>query len=143
MDVTPMVTVTIDPRRLPGWRKQLGLTQEELAHRIGASAQELSRLESALRPGGLMDRVIEGLSDAAAAGNGDDGDLIVLRYISRHPGQRPGEIGIGLGWCEGSKSAGKLVSGVVERLRRRGLVVEHRGGWDVSSDGRRLLDSEV
>lgn len=65
MAATPIVTTTLDVRRLPGLRRQLGMTQEELAGRVGTTAQEVSRLESALRPEGLLDRLVGGLTTAA------------------------------------------------------------------------------
>lgn len=53
---------TVDPRLLAARRRRLGLTQAALAARIGASVNELSRLERALMPGELLDRVIAALA---------------------------------------------------------------------------------
>lgn len=65
MNATPIVAATLDVRRLPGLRRQLGLTQPELCDRIGARVDDLSRLERAVAPGGLLDRVVDGLTAAA------------------------------------------------------------------------------
>ncbi len=67
MSAVPVVTTTLDVRRLAGGglRRQLGLTQTALGERIGARVDELSRLERALSPGGLLDRVVDGLLQTA------------------------------------------------------------------------------
>ena len=67
MGATLAITATIDPRRLPAWRRQLGLTQTELAHRIGVRSDEICRLERALAPGELLDMMIDGLTACAQA----------------------------------------------------------------------------
>lgn len=70
MSATPVVSATLDVRRLPALRRQLGLTQPELCERIGARVDDLSRLERAVSPGGLLDRVVDGLTAAAEAAAG-------------------------------------------------------------------------
>lgn len=64
MHTTPVVNTTLDVRRVPGWRRQLGLTQQQLARRIGARSDDLSRLERYLAPGELLDRVVDALTTA-------------------------------------------------------------------------------
>lgn len=66
VSLTPIVTASIDPRRIPGLRKQLKLSQADMARKIGVAPQELCRLESALRPGGMLDRLIEAITEEAA-----------------------------------------------------------------------------
>lgn len=67
MSAALAISATIDPRRLPGMRRQLGLTQTELAQRIGVRSDEICRLERALAPGELLDMVIDGLTASAQA----------------------------------------------------------------------------
>jgi transcriptional regulator with XRE-family HTH domain len=71
MRTCPIVTATLDVRRLPGLRRQIGLTQVQLAERAGTTPAEVSRVESALRPQGILDRMIDAL--AAAAGEVQNG----------------------------------------------------------------------
>ena len=66
MGACPVVTATLDVRRLPGLRRQLGLTQVQLAEKAGTTPAEVSRIESALRPAGLLDRMVDALTEAAA-----------------------------------------------------------------------------
>jgi len=66
MGTCPVVTATLDVRRLPGLRRQLGLTQAQIAEKAGSTANEVSRIESALRPSGLLDRMVDALTEAAA-----------------------------------------------------------------------------
>lgn len=60
----PVVQATIDCTRLPNWRRAAGITQREAARRIGVSPQELARVESALRPGGMVTKLIDLLTGA-------------------------------------------------------------------------------
>lgn len=62
----PVVTATLDVRRLPGWRRQLGLTQQQLAKQAGIRSDDLSRLERFLAPGEHLDRVLDALTEAQA-----------------------------------------------------------------------------
>lgn len=65
--VTPQMTITFDPRGIAGWRRSLGLTQAELAKRVGTHAETVSILERALMPGEVLDSMIEKLQEAQAA----------------------------------------------------------------------------
>ena len=72
MGACPVVIATLDVRRLPGLRRQIGLTQVQLAERAGTTASEVSRIESALRPSGILDRMVEALTAAAGAAPQND-----------------------------------------------------------------------
>ena len=64
--VATLLQVGIDGRTLPTLRRIAGLSQAELAKRLGVQACEVSRLESSLRPvDGLLDRAIAIVLDAA------------------------------------------------------------------------------
>ena len=66
MGTCPVVTATLNVRLLPGLRRQLGLTQAQLAERTSTTPAEVSRIESALRPSGLLDCMVDALTEAAA-----------------------------------------------------------------------------
>jgi transcriptional regulator with XRE-family HTH domain len=66
MSASLVVAATVDVRRVSGWRRQLGLSQQDLAKRIGARSDDVSRLERYLAPGELLDRVVDGLTAAPA-----------------------------------------------------------------------------
>lgn len=62
---TPMrLEARLVPQSLPDLRRRLGVTQEQLAEQLGTSAQEVCRLERALRPGGLLDQLLAELLEA-------------------------------------------------------------------------------
>ncbi len=64
MPARPTFSPTFDVRQLPALRRRLGLTQTELAHRLGVRADEISRLERALAPGELLDRLVAAVMEA-------------------------------------------------------------------------------
>jgi len=60
------VNTPLDPRTLPALRRRLGYTQAEIGALVGSNANEVSRLERALAPGELLDRIVGALADLAA-----------------------------------------------------------------------------
>lgn len=66
------LAVPIDGRHLAALRSQCGVTQQQLARRIGARSDELSRLERYLLPGGLLDTAAAELTRIAAEGQAQE-----------------------------------------------------------------------
>lgn len=58
--------VTVDVRKIPALCRTLKIPQAELAKRAGTRPDEVSRFFSAVAPGGLMDRLVSAVTDAAA-----------------------------------------------------------------------------
>lgn len=59
------VTTTFDVRLLPAMRRNAGLTQAELAARIGCRQEDIARLERATQRGELVDKIIAALAALA------------------------------------------------------------------------------
>ncbi|MCC7362728.1 MAG: hypothetical protein IT317_24820 [Anaerolineales bacterium] len=67
MATTLTVAASFDPRTVPALRRRLGLTQADAARLADSNANDVSRLERALQPGELLDRLIGALQAAAEA----------------------------------------------------------------------------
>jgi len=61
------IAAAFDPRTVPAMRRQMGLTQAQVARLAGSNVNDVSRLERALQPGELLDRLIGALQTTAKA----------------------------------------------------------------------------
>jgi DNA-binding transcriptional regulator YiaG len=59
------VQTAFDPRTVPAIRRRMGLTQAQVARMADGNVNDVSRLERALQPGELLDRMIGALQTAA------------------------------------------------------------------------------
>ena len=58
---------TVSIRHLPAMRRRLGLTQAQLAVRVGCRQEDIARFEKATQEGCLADRIMDALTAAVAA----------------------------------------------------------------------------
>lgn len=58
--------VTVDVRKIPALCRLLKISQAELAKRAGARPDDVSRFFCAVSPGGLMDRLVAAVTEAAS-----------------------------------------------------------------------------